>query len=285
MPVRGPVFRHGGRGREQQGGEKADLSVHEAYLHLFVFWFSKHIGVRSLNSVNEAFFGFNESFQGAAGLDKFKAELTDFVKHTLSQKYNGATAPQLVLVSPIAFEDLSFVYGTPEGTIQNTNIALYTAAMEDVAAKNNILFVNLFSVSRNWFEASEKPLTRDGALLNEAGYKTLAPVLADGLFGKSTGTGDEAKILAAVREKNWFWRKFYKIPNGVHVFGRRHRPHGPKNYPHELKKIEQMTAIRDQVIWAALQGKIIDVAAADARTHPLPQIGNINNRIRKTHFF
>src|SRR5205814_8651695 len=49
-----------------------------------------------------AFFGYNESFAGSPGLDKFKKDLDDFVKGTLSKKYNGASAPRLVLLSPIA---------------------------------------------------------------------------------------------------------------------------------------------------------------------------------------
>ena len=36
-----------------------------------------------------AFFGFNESFQGKEGLQNYKDELDAFIKHTLSQKYNG----------------------------------------------------------------------------------------------------------------------------------------------------------------------------------------------------
>src|SRR5271170_1854229 len=42
-----------------------------------------------------AFFGYNESFSGAAGLEKFKTDLEAFIKHTLEQKYNGKSAPQL----------------------------------------------------------------------------------------------------------------------------------------------------------------------------------------------
>src|SRR4051794_7445385 len=52
-----------------------------------------------------AFFGYNESFAGPAGLDKFKKDLDAFLKHTLSQKYNGKSAPRLVLCSPIAQEN------------------------------------------------------------------------------------------------------------------------------------------------------------------------------------
>ena len=49
-----------------------------------------------------AFFGYNESFAGEAGLPKFKEDLEAFIKHTLAQKYNGKSAPRLVLFSPIA---------------------------------------------------------------------------------------------------------------------------------------------------------------------------------------
>ena len=38
-----------------------------------------------------AFFGYNESFAGEAGLDQFKKTLQAFIKHTLAQKYNGKT--------------------------------------------------------------------------------------------------------------------------------------------------------------------------------------------------
>ena len=52
-----------------------------------------------------AFFGYNESFAGEAGLPKFKTDLETFIKHTLAQKYNGKSGPRLTLFSPIAFED------------------------------------------------------------------------------------------------------------------------------------------------------------------------------------
>src|SRR5262245_8839959 len=44
-----------------------------------------------------AFFGYNESFAGQAGLAKFKQDLGDWIKHTLGEKYNGKSAPRLVL--------------------------------------------------------------------------------------------------------------------------------------------------------------------------------------------
>src|SRR5262249_58443464 len=53
-----------------------------------------------------AFFGYNESFAGEKGLAKFKSDLESFIRHTRAQKYNGKTAPRLVLFSPIAHENL-----------------------------------------------------------------------------------------------------------------------------------------------------------------------------------
>jgi len=80
-----------------------------------------------------AFFGYNESFQGEAGLENFKAELHAFISHTKSQKYNGEKAPELVLVSPIAFEDLSSKMDLPNGVDENKNLTLYAQAIKEVS--------------------------------------------------------------------------------------------------------------------------------------------------------
>jgi len=116
-------------------------------------------------------------------------------------------------------------------------------------------------------------LTVDGALLNDAGYQKLAPVLADGLFGKVSVDNSKRKAVhAAVAEKNFTWLNDFKMPNGVHVHGRRYNPHGPNNYPFELEKSRQMTVNRDKAIWASLNGKAFDLAAADAKTIKLPPV-------------
>ena len=68
-----------------------------------------------------AFFGYNESFAGKDGLDKFKADLEGFIKHTLTQKYNGQSGPRLVLFSPIAHEDLH-ERNLPDGKANNARL-------------------------------------------------------------------------------------------------------------------------------------------------------------------
>jgi mono/diheme cytochrome c family protein/glucose/arabinose dehydrogenase len=222
-----------------------------------------------------AFFGYNESFQGKAGLDNYKAELDAFIKHSLSQKYNGLSAPQLAIVSPIAFEDLSGKFDLPNGKKENENLALYTKAMKEVAENNKVLFVDAFTPSQKWYAESKEDLTIDGSQLNEAGYKKLSLLLADQIFGKVTPKAEANRklVLDAVNEKNWMWHNDYKIPNGVHVYGRRYNPFGQDNYPAEIEKIRQMTDIRDRAIWlAASKGEKMDVAAADKNTRQLPQV-------------
>jgi mono/diheme cytochrome c family protein/glucose/arabinose dehydrogenase len=222
-----------------------------------------------------AFFGYNESFQGKAGLENYKGELDAFVKYTLSQKYNGTAAPKLALVSPIAFENLSDIYDLPNGVKENINLAMYTKAMKEVAEKNNVLFVDAFTPSQKWYETTKEPLTIDGSQLNEEGYKKLSMLLTDNIFGKVTPKAEANRALVhdAVQEKNWMWHNDYKIPNGVHVYGRRYNPFGQDNYPAEIQKIRELTDIRDQAIWlAASKGQKTDYSVVDKNTTPIPTI-------------
>ncbi|MEZ4989481.1 MAG: c-type cytochrome [Saprospiraceae bacterium] len=220
------------------------------------------------------FFGYSESFAGEAGLENFKGELAAFIEHTLSQEYNGHSNPQLALVSPIAFEDLSAQFDLPDGVKENKQLSLYTDAMREVADAHNVLFIDLFAPTADWFSETDHFLTMDGFQLTEEGYEKLAPLLVDQLFGPKEPEAEANRDLihAAVLEKNWMWHNDFKIPNGVHVFGRRYEPFGPDNYPAELKKIREMTALRDEAIWKANHGEEMDLAQADEQTSVLPPV-------------
>lgn len=221
-----------------------------------------------------AFFGYNESFQGEQGLENYKAELDAFIKHTLSQTYNGKSIPQLAIVSPIAFENLSDKYDLPDGVKENINLSLYAKAMKEVAAQNKVHFIDAFDPSKKWYDENAESLTIDGSQLNDAGYLKFSTLLADQVFGKAESKAEAHRELvhAAVIEKNWMWHNDYKIPNGVHVFGRRYDPFGPDNYPFELTKIRELTAIRDTAIWQAAKGEKLDLTTADLNTSKLPPV-------------
>ncbi len=216
-----------------------------------------------------AFFGLNESYGGAAGLTNFALELDSFLRYTQQQHYNGSSAPKLVLISPLAYEN-SAELDLPDGTTENENIARYTQAMRDMAADNGVPFINLFTPSREWMEAGDR-LTTDGISLNDAGYRKLAGYLTEQLFGEAPPEEDPV-LLARVNEKNYFWLLDFKMPNGVHAYGRRYNPYGPDNYPYEKNKVGQMTANRDSAILAYLAGEAYDLARADEATLPLPPV-------------
>jgi mono/diheme cytochrome c family protein/glucose/arabinose dehydrogenase len=221
-----------------------------------------------------AFFGYSESFDGAAKVANYKAELSAFIDHTLSQKYNGSSAPQLALVSPIAFEDLSSKMDLPNGVEENKNLSLYAEAMKEVAAAKGVLILDAFKPTKTWYAAESEDLTADGFQLNDVGYQKFSKLLVDELFGEGKNKAEANRKLVheAVLEKNWFWHNDYKIPNGVHAWGRRFDPFGPANYPMEVAKLKEMAAIRDGAIWNANQGKTTDLAAADAKTKTLPAV-------------
>ncbi|MEN8866209.1 MAG: PVC-type heme-binding CxxCH protein [Akkermansiaceae bacterium] len=240
-------------------------------------WRSGHTGNGTMPSPDQwltqlkpdiiiGFFGSNEHFQGLIGLENFKAELRAWIKHTKSQKYNGTSAPQIALVSPTALLS-DYEEG---GSEKFWGPKHYADAMSAIAKEEGIACSNLITVSRL---LNYKPVSHDTFLFNNDGYDALVGKIYPDLFGptKNWKKGDYEKVHTAVREKNWLWEKYYKIPNGVHVYGRRHNPFGPKNYPAELKKLEQMCAARDQAIWATTQGRPFNLAEADAKTIALPE--------------
>ena len=129
-----------------------------------------------------AAFGFNESFGGPAGLPKFRRDLERFIGESTTTKYNGKSAPRLVLLSPIAQEDLKNPHIT-DGKKNNENIKLYADAMAELAGKHGVLFVNLFTPTQKLYQSAEHPLTINGVHLSDEGYRQLAPVLDEALFG------------------------------------------------------------------------------------------------------
>ncbi len=220
------------------------------------------------------FFGYNESFKGEEGLANFKGEIAAFIDHTRKQDYNGGKGTTLVLVSPIAFENLSGKYDLPDGKEINANIKLYADAMAAIAKEKQVPFLDVFSVTNNWYTDNSEDLTIDGSQLSEAAYAKFADYLVTSIFGKGEGkpSAHKDQIKQAVLEKEWIWNQDFKIPNGVHAYGRRFNPFGPDNYPFEIKKLRQLGEIRDTAIWKAAHGEQVDLASMDKNTLQLPEV-------------
>lgn len=221
-----------------------------------------------------AFFGYNESFGGPEKLDDFRGELAAFIEHSRQQSYNSEGHTQLVLISPIAFEDLSDRYDLPDGKEINTNLALYTQAMQEVAAEKDVPFLDVFTITQYWYKNQSEPMTIDGSQLSKSGYDQFASYLVEQIFGKGE-KGEPALregLRQAVLEKDWIWRQDYKIPNGVHAYGRRFNPFGPDNYPFEIQKLREMGYNRDTAIWLASKGQLVDLKKMDSATSKLPEV-------------
>jgi glucose/arabinose dehydrogenase len=234
-----------------------------------------------------AAFGFNESFAGPAGLAKFTADLEDFIKVTTTTKYNGANAPRLVLLSPIAHEDLKNPH-VIDGKKNNENIRLYTDAMAQVAKTHNILFVDLFTPSKQLYEGSGHPLTINGIHLSDEGYRQLAPVMAQALFGlfgngASDSRADMKALHAAVQEKNLQFFYDYRAVNGCYIYGGRKAPFGVVNFPAEFAKLRKMIKNRERRIWEIAQGKSVPATIDDSDTGEFVTVqSNVNRPIHIT---
>ncbi|HXE52809.1 MAG TPA: SGNH/GDSL hydrolase family protein, partial [Tepidisphaeraceae bacterium] len=134
-----------------------------------------------------AFFGFNESFEGQKGVEKFKNELETYVKHLQGMRYNGRSAPKIVLFSSIAQEKINDP-NLPDNAQNNKNIEMYAQATRQVAQDNGVIYVDLFNPSLQLYSKATKPLTIDCIHLTADGDRQIANVIADQLFpGSSNG--------------------------------------------------------------------------------------------------
>ena len=231
---------------------------------------------RTKTDVIFAFFGYNESFAGTAGLDKFKQDLGKFIEDTTEHNFSGKGMARLVVFSPIAHENLHDP-NLPEGTANNSNLNLYTQAMAQAAKEKGVLFVDLFHPSIELYAQSAKPLTIDGVHLTEYGGQLLAPVILQAVFPASEISKPKAaaleKIRAAVLDKNLYWFNRYRTVDGYNVYGGRSQlkfVDDQRNWDvlqREMEVLDVMTENRDKRIWAVAQGK--DLLVDDSNTPPM----------------
>ena len=143
---------------------------------------------------------------------------------------------------------------------RNRELERYTAAMRAVAAREKVLFVDLFAPSRAAMETTSRavtPLTDNGIHLNEAGDTIVAELLMDGLGLLPTATaaasGPKLRQLEAlradIRDKNqqFFYR--WRPLNAEYVVGRRVEPFGSISFPPEMRQLDEILSDLDNRIW------------------------------------
>jgi azurin len=214
-----------------------------------------------------AAFGFNESFAGEKHLSSFKTRLSKYLLNIRSKSYNSQSPPQVVLVSPIANEN---VPGVDAAKLNNSNIKAYTEAMRLVAKEQNVGFVDTFTKIAAEMAREKSALTINGSHLNSLGYSKFSDILFEGLTNKKTQMINE-DVREAVLEKNkqHFFR--YRPLNTFYYTGGRKGRYGYLDFLPAMKNFDLMTYNRDMRIHNLVkgvdQGPIID----DSNVPPLPK--------------
>jgi hypothetical protein len=213
-----------------------------------------------------AFFGTNESFAGTEGIAGFRRDLSAFLSELRGHRYNGASPPRLVLVSPIAHERVQRVPLDPAE--RNRTLALYTAAMAEVAAQLGVAFVDLFTPTRSLMGNSALgELTINGIHPDDRGYWLTSRLMLASLglldeqqlqadmtrlehCGDVPRSAPQARLDDAIRAKNELFFYRWRAVNGEYIYGRRKEPFGVVDFPPEMRQLEEMIQAREREIWA-----------------------------------
>ena len=126
------------------------------------------------------------SFEKANGGLSFVKVLSNWIEHLRSTKYNGKTAARIILVSPIAQEDLG---GNGDkgakARKRNEKLTALVMYMAQVAKVMDVGFVDLFTPTAKLAPTGGQYrgpiLTSDGVKLNDYGCWVTAHLLADKL--------------------------------------------------------------------------------------------------------
>ena len=217
-----------------------------------------------------ACYGFNETWDygGDEGIARFGADLASFLEGLQSKNYNGASAPKIVLYSPLACEGTT----VPDTPARNRLLSLYTNTMQRVADSLGIPCVDLYSASRRVYQQDkEATYTINGVHLTAKGYVKLAPaILPDRLFAPLPDAAPLDTIRTEVLEKNDTFFDWYRTVNSFYIHGDRKNPYGTVNFPLERSKLLQMTSLRDQRIWKASRGEDLPAEIDDSSTVKIP---------------
>jgi putative heme-binding domain-containing protein len=213
-----------------------------------------------------AAYGFNESFAGQAGMADFEENLKAFVKNLKSKAYNGESAPQVVLLSPIANESIE---GVNAAELNNGNIEAYTKVMEQVASAEKVGFVDLFAPTLQQMQPQSTQLTINGSHLTSAGYDLFAKSLIRDLVGTEPPPLNE-EIRKVVVDKNRQFFRRYRPLNTFYYTGGRNKAYGYLDFLPAMKNFEMLVANRDQRIWDLAQGKEVATIIDDTNLPHMP---------------
>jgi putative heme-binding domain-containing protein len=167
-------------------------------------------------------YGMASSFEGESALAKFKS---DYLR-LLDAMEKSAPGVRVVLIAPLPHENLGAPWPNPAP--HNVQLAAYARTIGEIATERRARFVPLFDLLRT---RSATKLTDDGIHLTETGYRGVAEVLEDQLFGAAnrgawrTSAQTEALRQAILRKNEWFFHRS-RPANMAYIFGFRKREQG-----------------------------------------------------------
>ena len=184
-------------------------------------------------------YGMANSFDGDSGLTKFKSDYRRLLD-VIEQKALGV---RVVLLSPIAHENLGAPW--PNAAPHNEQLVAYARAVGELAAERKAAFVPLFDLMKS---RSNVTLTSNGIFPNERGYRALAEMIEDRLFGAASAGAWRASprvepLRQAILSKNeWFFHRS-RPANMAYIFGFRKREQG--NNAVEVLKFDESIAAEE----------------------------------------
>ncbi|KAA5539065.1 hypothetical protein FYK55_25340 [Roseiconus nitratireducens] len=214
-----------------------------------------------------AAFGLNESFAGETGLDSFRDSLTNFLQQLKSKAFNGQSAARIVLVSPVANENLPDVRAADRN---NQSLARYVEVMSEVAAEQQVGFADVFQPTRSTLASMGSDYTINGVHLNEAGDHLFSSLLFQNTFGHDPPPVKPA-LRAVIADKNrQFFRRFRPL-NTFYYTGGRNQTYGYLDFLPAMRNFDQMVANRDQRIWEIASGQSDSTEIDDGNLAPMPE--------------
>lgn len=213
-----------------------------------------------------AAFGFNESFAGEEGLEDFRRKITDYVASLKTKSFNGKSAPRVVLIAPIANENIANI---PAADMNNERIKLYSAVMKNAAAEQHVGFADTFEETDAAMISPGSDLTINGIHLNRDGDRLFSSFLFRKVFGTEPPVPSEPLMSAIIDKNQQFFRRFRPL-NTFYYTGGRNKDYGYLDFLPAMRNFDIMVANRDQRIWDIAQGKAVPQTADDSNVPPLP---------------
>jgi lysophospholipase L1-like esterase len=192
-------------------------------------------------------YGMTDSFDGKAGLDRFKAGMNQLLDDLAS------TRARVVLLSPIAHEDLGPPLPSPAA--HNEALRLYCDTLREIAGQRNAWFIDLLDATLDASPPRDRNLayTDDGIHLNRRGYKRASLAIAERLsrnivepFAHEPERVEIERLRQVIVEKNWLYFYRWRPQNETYLFG--FRKHEQGNNAREIPLFDPLVEAMEKEI-------------------------------------